>query len=101
MKIAQIIRLNNLMLLEGRLKFAMSTTCAFSFCFLIMALILVIIPFPAQWLEPVLWLIAIIGVVLQGLTAFGRPEKWHGIATTFFSSTMMLTAVIALIGTFQ
>jgi len=101
MTIAQIIRLNDLMLLEERLKLAISTTRAFTFFFLIMSLILVVTSPPTQWLEPVLWLIAVAGIILHGLMAFGKPEKWQAIATILFFSTMTFTALVALLGTFQ
>ena len=101
MTIAQVIRLNDVMLLEERLKLAIRTTRAFTFFFLTMSLIFVVTSPPNQWLEPALWVIAIAGIMLHGLMAFGRPEKWQAIGTIFFFSTITFTALVALLGTFQ
>lgn len=101
MTIVQLSRLNGLMLLEERLNLAIRTTRAFPFYFLVMSLILVVISPLIQWLEPILWVISIAGVVLHALMVFHKPERWQAIATIFFFSTMTLTAIVALIGTFQ
>jgi len=100
MTIVQLIRISDFLLLEERLNLAIRTTRAFTFYFLVMSLILVITSSGIMWLETVLWVIALIGVVLHGLMVFGKPEKWQAMTTIFFFSTMTLTAVVALIGTF-
>ena len=101
MTVIQTLRLRDLMLLEENLRLAINTTRTFTFFFLIMSLILAVTSSPTLWLEPVLWLIGIFGIILHGLMVFGTPEKWQAIATIFFFSTLTLTSVVALIGTFQ
>jgi len=97
----QLIRFHDILLLEERLKLAINTTKQLTFYFLILSVVLVITsPYP-DWVEVILWVIAIIGITLHAAMVFHKPEKWQSITTIFFFSTLIITSIIALYGSYS